>query len=443
MANPNAESHRDYWLSQSRRISRRVNFAWWLEKLASPLLICALLGAVALLFVRREIPDLQTGWIAGSLGGALLLLILVTGFFAARRFEKPEQSLVRLEAHLQLKNALSAANAGVAPWPKPVAKIDAGLRWHWPRLLVPPVGALALLAAGLLIPLSARNTQQTGSQEEPQAWKKLDSELAALTEEKAVDENYIEETRKKLEELRAQKEDEWFSHSSLEATDALEKSHRSETGRVEKELERAEKALEMLEKNAGAMTADEKAKLAQEFDQAIEGLKNGAMKPNPELLEKMGELDMGNLGQLSPEQLQELRENLQKNQQAMKDAQQGQGEGEGEGQGPGEGESMSQNDPNGTGNGGVDRGPGHDPNLFGAEKDQLETGEMNGLKAEDLSRAMPGDLLQLQDGEHDIDRSDSSVQPGGDIGSTGLGGDRIWRESLDPDEQRTLKRFFE
>jgi hypothetical protein len=32
---------------------------------------------------------------------------------------------------------------------------------------------------------------------------------------------------------------------------------------------------------------------------------------------------------------------------------------------------------------------------------------------------------------------------GGATEATGTGGDRVWREALDPDEQRALKRFFE
>jgi hypothetical protein len=32
---------------------------------------------------------------------------------------------------------------------------------------------------------------------------------------------------------------------------------------------------------------------------------------------------------------------------------------------------------------------------------------------------------------------------GGDTQATGKGGDRVWRDSLDPAEQKTLKRFFE
>jgi hypothetical protein len=52
-------------------------------------------------------------------------------------------------------------------------------------------------------------------------------------------------------------------------------------------------------------------------------------------------------------------------------------------------------------------------------------------------------LLELQDGEHDVDKSASSISAGGNIDATGKGGDRVWREALDPAEQMTLKRFFE
>ena len=257
-----------------------------------------------------------------------------------------------------------------------------------------------------------------------------------------VDEKYLEDTRKQIDELKSQEEEQWFSHSSLEATDSLKKSHRAETERVEKELGRAEKALGALEKNAGGMNTAEKNRLMEEFDQALQGLQSGALKPNPQLLEQMKQLDLKNMANLTPEQMEQLRENLKKHGQAMKD---GQGEGEGEdwsdellaGDDPGEGEGE------GPGNGGVDRGPGHADGVLGKENQGLETGELTGIEAKDLSQASPGDLLELQDGEHDVDHSPSGGSLGGKIDATGKGGDRVWRDALDPAEQLTLKRFFE
>lgn len=443
-ANPN----RDHWQAKAKQVARQVNLAWWLETLAAPLLIAALAGAAGLLIVRRELSQMEPWMPAAAIGGVLFLLALGCWAWAARKFEKPEQSLVRIEAAMQLRNSLSAASAGVAPWPEPVAKTDAGLRWQWSRLVVPPLGALVLLAAGLLIPVTARSNGTANAPEQPQAWKQLGSELDHLTKEEVVDEKYLEDTRKRLDELKSQQEEQWFSHSSLEATDSLKKSHRAETERVERELGRAEKALGDLEKNAGSANETEKNRMMEEFDQALQGLQNGAMKPNPALLEQMKKLDLKDMAGLSPEQMEQLRENLKKNADAMKDSR-GKGEGEdwtdellagdegkdGEGDGDGDG--------NGNGKGGVDRGPGHAPGVLGKEKNALETGDLTGLESKDLSHTTPGDLLELKDGEHEVDKSPSQITQGGNTEATGKGGDRVWKDSLDPAEQRTLKKFFE
>lgn len=441
MDSGSATSNRDHWLANAKRVSRKVNFAWWLETLSAPLLVAAVGGAVAMLVVRRGCPDIGLWMLAACAGGVVAALALGCWARASRKFERPGESLVRIEAAMCLRNSLSAASAGVAPWPPPAERIDAGLPWQWPRLLVPPLGALALLASGMLIPITARSLSSSAAPEQPQAWKQLATELDQLTKEEVVDEKYLEETRKKLDELKSQEEEQWFSHSSLEATDSLKKSHRAEAERVERELDRAEKALANLEKNAGASNQAEKNRLMEEFDQALQGLQSGAMKPNPALLEEMKQLDLKDMAKLTPEQIEQLRENLKKHSEAMK---KGEGEGEGEGEDwsdellAGEGEEGE-----GAGKGGVDRGPGHSPGVLGNEKDPLETGALTGLAAKNLSRATPGDLLELQDGEHEVDQSASGISQGGTTDATGKGGDRVWRDALDPAEQQTLKRFFE
>lgn len=437
------DTNRDHWLGHAQRVTRRVNIGWWLETLSAPLLITAILASCGFLFARREHPAVENWQLVAVAGGTVGLLALASWAWARRKFERPEQSLVRIEASLRMRNALSAAVNGVAPWPAPIKGANTGLIWQWPRLLVPPLGALVLLAAGLFIPIEAGGSRGPAAAEQPQAWKQLSSELDQLTLEQVVDEKYLEDTRKRLDELQAQKEEQWFSHSSLEATDSLKKSHRAETTRVERDLDRAGKALQTLEKNAGTLQQAEKNRMMEEFDQALQGLQNGAMKPNAALLEQMKKMDLKNMANLTPEQMQQLRENLKKNADAMKGAKGGAG-GEDwsdellDGEGDGEGQ-----DGEGNGNGGVARGPGHAPGVLGAEKDALETGKLTGLDAKDLSNSSPGDLLELQDGEHEVDQTHSRISEGGGTSATGKGGDRVWKDALDPDEQRTLKRFFE
>lgn len=453
-----SNANRDHWTGLASATARRINLAWWLDRLSAPLVVFSTAGACMLLVVRRDAPAIPLWQFGAAIGIALGLLALATWWVAKRRFETPEQSLVRIEATMKLRNSLSAAKAGVTAWPDPLMEVESGVRWNWPRLLVPTLGAILLLAAGLFIPVSALPLAKKNAPEEPQAWKKIESDLDKLANDAVVDETYIEDMKKKLEELRAQKEEDWFSHSSLEASDSLKKEHQAELKRMERELERADKAMGNLQKNANGGDGDP-AKMANEFEQALQGLQNGAMKPNPELLKQLKSLDPKNLGQLSPEQMQQLKDNLGKASEAMK-GMQGQGEGQGDwedqlqadgdgqgdkpgqGQGGGEGDGEGQ-DGEGAGKGGVSRGPGHTPGALGKESKKTETGDLTGLDAKDLSRATPGDLLQLQDGEHEVDKSPSKASSGGGTQATGQGGDRVWKESLDPEEQRAMKKFFD
>ncbi len=453
MSNRSNEAHRERWEARGRKVARQVNLAWWMETLSAPMLVAALIGAAGLLVIRREI-EAAAGWPAGvAAAGIVILLGTACWLVARRKFETPEQALVRIEAAMHLRNGLTAARAGVAPWPSPPAEYHAGLKWHWPRLLAPSLGALALWASGVFIPVIARGQSGHDGPGEPQAWSQLDSELAHLAREEVVDEKYIEETRKKLEELRSQKEEQWFSHSSLEATDSLKKAHRSEAERLEQALDKAENALKELEENAAALGQEQKDRLLDQLDEAMQGLQNGAMKPNPQLLEQLKQLDPKNPGKLDPTQMEQLRENMRRHAEAMKNAKGEEGgdwtdellsgDSQGDCEGGNCGDDCGDDCEQGRGDGGVGRGGEHSPGVLGRERERLDSGDLTGLEAADLSRALPGDLLELQSGEHDVNESPARITEGGALDGTGSGGDRVWRDSLDPAEQGALKRFFE
>jgi hypothetical protein len=219
--------------------------------------------------------------------------------------------------------------------------------------------------------------------------------------------------------------------------------------KLERDLNEAADALNSLTENAEKMNSEQKQKLTEEFERALQGLQNGAMKPNPALLDQLSKLDPNDLGKLSPEQMNQLKESMEKLQESLQGAGQGEGQGDdwadqllGEGESTKDCDGSGTGEGDGTGSGGIDRGPGHDPNLLGQGKDPLETGDLTALEAKDLSRAVPGDLLQLQDGKHTIDESVSKASSGGQ-GADGKGGDRVWKDSLAPDEQRALKKYFE
>jgi len=453
------ETSEAFWKARAKQLARRINLAWFLQTLAGPLLILTALSAVAVIVIRREFPEIQPATLGVAFTTAFLILILAVLRLAWRHFETPAQALVRIEAAQNLDSSLSAAQAGVRPWPEKPKNLSESLRWNLPRTITPLLIALALLATGLLIPIEARDKSPASPSQQPQAWSEMDSQLEQLAEDAMVDEEYIEKMQERLDELRSQKEEQWFSHASLEATDSLKETQNSDINQLEEDLSELNNALKALTEGAKTLDAEQKQKLSEAFEDGLEGLQNGAMKPNPDLLDKLSKLDPNQLGKLSPEQVEELKKNMEKLKKSLENADGKKGEGE-----AGDWDEQLLGDQNdgdcqdgncngckdgkcdkpgrGTGSGDIQRGPGHDPNVLRNQKDSLDTGELAALSAKDLSRATPGDLLQLQNGQHSIDEAPTATSAGGS-GSQGQGGDRVWRESLDPAEQRTLKKYFE
>lgn len=445
------ESSAAQWRRLARHVSAKINMAWWFDKLAVPLLVSSLIGSCLILMARREL--VQFPWTKTVIIGLVLLLGmgLMAWWRARSHFESPARALVRIEASMRMRNSLSAAKQGVTPWPSLPETIDDGTRWRWSRLLAPLLAAVLFLGTSLFLPLSARTDSGEGPLDEPQPWKDLQADIETLGEDNTVQEEYLKELENRLDQLRRKKEQEWYSHSSVEATDALRKMHGSELERMERNLRKAERALNNLQKADGKMSDAVKQRMLNEFEKALQGLDQGKMKPNQELLDQLKELDPGNLEQLSGEKLDQLRENMK---QHAKNCQQCQGGGEPGGQGQGAGEDwlddlLNEGPGNGGpqeeqpgGNGGRNRGPGPAPGVLGQISPDVNSGDLEGLESKDLSKSLPGDLLELNDGEHEVDRSKVGLRTGGNVGGEAKGGARVWKDSLLPSEKSALKEFF-
>jgi hypothetical protein len=79
--------------------------------------------------------------------------------------------------------------------------------------------------------------------------------------------------------------------------------------------------------------------------------------------------------------------------------------------------------------------------LSKSEKD-LGTRNFEGVTNEELERAALGDMLGVGETEHNIDETVKGPGSAGEVGSTGEGGDTVWRETLLPDEKNVLKKYF-
>ncbi len=80
--------------------------------------------------------------------------------------------------------------------------------------------------------------------------------------------------------------------------------------------------------------------------------------------------------------------------------------------------------------------------MLGNEAEKLNLNREERLKSEDLSNTLPGDLLETTDGEHDTDKSNSKVRSGGNTDNKGAGGERVWKNSLLPEEKKAIKKLF-
>ncbi len=446
MSDSAPSSHSDSWLRKAKSTAKCVNLAWWLQNFNLPLTVIAILSSAIILTARyyEKLPSYFST--IAILTATIAIAGLLVWLYAKRRFEKPEESLVRIEEKMKLRNALSAAKAGVAPWPAPQPEVDNGLKWHLPRTLLPTLGSIAIIVASFFIPIGSY-AETIANTPAPSALNDIESKLEMLKDEEIVQEDYIEDMEEKVEEIKQQDPAEWFSHSSLEAIDNLRENHDAAAGDMKENLKNAERALQSLQKHGDKLDQATKENLLNEFGKAVENLDTGNMKPNKELLDQLKKLDPNLLDQLTPEQLDQLRKNMREMAEKLK-AQQGEGDGnEGE-DGDGEGSNGDgaggdeESESDGTGKGGLGRGPGHAPGLLGKEADKLGLGDAERLEPQDLKDTLPGDLLETTDGEHEIDKTDAKIRGGGNTENIGDGGERVWKNSLLPDEKKALKNFF-
>jgi exonuclease VII small subunit len=436
------------WNRRAASLARQLNLGWWLERFNQLLLVGLLLFAVSLLAGRTWRADWMTTETVGlGLGGLLLVLAATAWILGRRRFADAGKGLVRLDEKLRLHNRLVSAAAKVGPWPDlppdPLGVAD--FRWNLSRAWLPGLASLLLVAAAWWVPIPERSVS-TAQVVEPSAWEQMEDWLATLEAEDLIEEEKIEELAGRIEELRDQPEEEWFSHSSLEATDSLEQSLGLEIRDLAEEMETLERNLSALQKFSSQMSEAAKEQARKEMEEALEALEGAGLPLNEALRKQLSEIDPSQLGKetlsnLSQEQLESLQQQLQKGSGALGSMEglpeMGEGMGLGEGNpmlGMGEGEM--------PGAGGINRGRGDAPLFFDDKADDLGTDNLERVTNDDFSKAAIGEVLGLGETERELDESKAGPAAGGAVGSAGKGGEAVSRETLLPDEQAVLKRYF-
>lgn len=422
---------REAWLKEAAALQRRFHLAWWYQELSLPLALLGLVGGSTALVLRRYQVEIWTGfWM--TIGMFFLGLCFVAWWRARKHCLTLDAAFARLEADLGLHNALTTAAAGHGPWPL-LESPDRVTRWRWSQMALPLIGTFSFFLLGILVPIAPAMSERIENQ--PYTWSRLESEVAELVDEDVIDEEYAEDLKKRLDELRERKVEEWFSAASLEATDSLQQAHSREMDRLERDLMQVEQALRKAADPSA--TEAQRQKMKQQFQEAVEGMRNGQMKPNEDLMKKLSKAADEGMGGMSEEERKEMQDKLRKLAGKLKE--QGQQPGEGE-QGDQEGEGEP--GPPRPGKGKPDRGPGAGGDLFGAEVPLIDLEKFEHLEGKEEKDPEPGDLLNLEEIEHELDQTKVGPTESGSAKNKGLGGDRVWKDALEPDEQKSLKSFF-
>ena len=427
------------WKKLARLSVLKTNAGWWLQALTPILIFVALAGFCVVFYLRSRFVEIPTAVSAWSIAGAVLGSCIVAWLIARKHFQSMEKGLVRLEARMKMRNALTAAQQEISAWPEPPIRAMDGVQWRWDRVLLPFVLAVAFLTVAFAWPFKRPETLAELVIAKPPLWDQMEKMLDEIEEEKIVEEEDTKRVREQLEQLMNRPEDEWYSHNSMEATDALRKAVNANMQKLNSNLTTAQRAISAFQQFSDQMDNSTKQRLMDEYAKAVEGMDSGALRANKGLRDALKGIDPSMLKQLSESQMKELQKKLSECQSACSSCL-------GNGLSEDEKELMSLIQGEGEGlckNPGISRGPGHVPLPMSNEETDLGTRNFEGIEGNDFSRSMPADLIDITEREHEIDEEKIGNRAAGAIKSTGDGGDAVWRSQLLPDEKAVIERYFE
>jgi hypothetical protein len=424
-----APSTRRFWETRAAALARRINFAAWLAVVA-PAAFGVATGFAVLLFAlrRADVPLAPAGL---ALVGTLAAAAGTAAWRARRDFFSSADARVLLEAHLRLDTRLTAAAAGLTSWPAEPSALPAVVRW---RLAAPAgwlAGAAVLLALALFAPAprDAGGSRATGP---APALLQTEEMLAALKDLKLAEPNAVEQLAERARELARRPADEQYSHSALEAADALRDQTAAAAAALARGLEATASALR------SAHTDPDMAAAAGRLAAALSGLRDGALPANKDLLSHLP-ANAADLKNLSPEQRDQLAQQLAN---ASRQA-------AGVGGAGGAGSRVAQPDPNGQlvpgqpGSGGEGGGGDTAPLMLSSQPSDAGPGIGEGLTGDQLKRVALGDKLGTTAGTHDADLAKAAAPTSaGAVSAPAQGGDAAWVNRLTPTERAALKNFF-
>ena len=450
-----------HWETAIRALARRVNLAAWFDHAAPGIFGAGVAGGFAAYAMRRARLDSAEAWTWWGVGaaGAMVAVSAWAWWRARRSFFNEADARTLLEHRHNLDSALSAAAAGVGPWPSPRA-MPATLRWFAPAAWGWTLGAAALFVSGAFLPVPARSAFDAAQgAEKPPALAQTEEWLAQLAREEVARPEDVEKMAEQARGLGERTPEERYSHSALEAADTLRAQTAEAIRGLGADLQEAAAALKALEQDASRLSDQELGAVAARLGEALRGMRDGPLGAREELMKQLGAAaNAAGRRSLSPEQAARLRQQLASAGRAATGVLGAQGAGaqiaEADPDRPvrfGKCNGTCQASQNGepcdgsceNGRGGVNRGPGHAPLMFSEAASDSGAGRTETASSDDLSRAALGELLGTERGEHELDPSkNSGPSAAGAVAASAQGGDVVWVDRLTPKERAALKEFF-
>jgi hypothetical protein len=199
-------------------LALRINAAGWLARMAPATFFVASAFAVAFYALRRLDHPLLAAWL--TLGTSILIAAAGCWWRARRTFFTPAEARVFIESQLRLDSRLTAAELGLVAWPAAPASAPPVVRWRLqaPAFWISAAATLIAVAVFAPIPGDASAGRASGP---PPALAQTEALLEALKEMKVADPQAIEQLEERARELARRPTEEQYSHSALEAADAL------------------------------------------------------------------------------------------------------------------------------------------------------------------------------------------------------------------------------
>ncbi len=320
---------------------------------------------------------------------------------------------------------------------------------------------IVFLMAAWWVPISRDAARAPAKIETPLAWAQVESALAELRA--VATPETVEAVEQKLDALRNQSPESWYSQSSLEAGDALRQETGNAIAALERNLDAASRTLAAqglqgsgeagsltpLDANARDSAAQSGDAKQAQWDQALAGLQSGALALNKADLAALKQFDpkspLNTQGSrtLSAQQLQALREKLGQQAGACEAALGKVGEALAKNKELSAEKGGQKGAKSDTGAGGTGGGEESAPLGLNASPNTLSPGETQPLSDSEMQHAALGDVLKVVSGSHKVDPT--ATRPGqaaGKIVSPGAGGEAVWKNELPPAEQTVLRQYF-